>query len=122
MPYFLHPPGARVILACRDLTKAEAATAEICKETGSNDVVVHELDLASLTSVRQFAEKIKSEESRLDVLINNAGGLVLRKITFTGNIMCNPHDNMTFHNILLRVEILKLKLFSFHMVNCCLKR
>ncbi|XP_071795688.1 retinol dehydrogenase 12-like [Asterias amurensis] len=65
--------GARVILACRDLAKAEAAVTEICKETGSNNLVVRKLDLASLASIRAFAEKIKAEETRLDILVNNAG-------------------------------------------------
>ena len=65
--------GARVIMACRDLEKAKAAQTEVVKESGSSDVVVKKLDLASLKSVREFAEQIKSEESRLDVLLNNAG-------------------------------------------------
>ena len=65
--------GARVILACRDLAKAEAAAKEIRKETGNEEVAVYKLDLASLVSVRECAEKIKARESRLDILINNAG-------------------------------------------------
>lgn len=35
-----------------------------------------ELDLASLESVRQCAKKILETESKLDVLINNAGMLL----------------------------------------------
>ena len=50
---------------------------EICKETGSNNLVVRKLDLASLASIRAFAEKIKAEETRLDILVNNAGGLLV---------------------------------------------
>ncbi|XP_022107531.1 retinol dehydrogenase 13-like isoform X2 [Acanthaster planci] len=65
--------GARVILACRDLAKAQAALAEIREDTGNRNLTVVKLDLASLASVRECAEKIKAEESRLDILINNAG-------------------------------------------------
>ncbi|XP_078590978.1 retinol dehydrogenase 13-like isoform X1 [Branchiostoma floridae x Branchiostoma japonicum] len=65
--------GARVILACRSLQKAEEAAKEIRSQTGNKNVVVHKLDLASLTSVRQFAKVINDAEPRLDVLINNAG-------------------------------------------------
>ncbi|XP_078590974.1 retinol dehydrogenase 12-like isoform X1 [Branchiostoma floridae x Branchiostoma japonicum] len=65
--------GARVILACRSLEKAEEAAKEIRSQTGNKNVVVHKLDLASLTSVRQFAKVINDAEPRLDVLINNAG-------------------------------------------------
>ncbi|XP_066280167.1 retinol dehydrogenase 12-like [Branchiostoma lanceolatum] len=65
--------GARVILACRDLTKAEAAAAEIRHDTGNGNVVIEKLDLASLKSVREFAARVNAKESRLDILINNAG-------------------------------------------------
>lgn len=65
--------GARVILACRDVLKAERVAADISKETGRKDVIVQQLDLASLESVRKFAERIQKSESRLDILINNAG-------------------------------------------------
>ena len=46
--------GARLILACRDTDKAEAARLEIIQETGvaSDKVQVREIDLASLRSVR----------------------------------------------------------------------
>uniref|UniRef100_A0A3P8VY14 Dehydrogenase/reductase (SDR family) member 13a, tandem duplicate 2 n=1 Tax=Cynoglossus semilaevis TaxID=244447 RepID=A0A3P8VY14_CYNSE len=65
--------GARVILACRNRDKAEAAIAEIQQETGSTDSVYMHLDLASLKSVRSFAETFLNTEKRLDLLINNAG-------------------------------------------------
>lgn len=45
-----------------------------CKqETGNNQVIFMQLDLASLKSVRSFAERFLQSESRLDLLINNAG-------------------------------------------------
>ncbi|CAN7995988.1 unnamed protein product [Ixodes pacificus] len=63
---------ARVILACRNLEKANEAAREILAETGQSVVVKH-LDLASFKSVRKFARDIVDTEARLDVLINNAG-------------------------------------------------
>ncbi|XP_028968308.1 retinol dehydrogenase 11 [Galendromus occidentalis] len=65
--------GARIILACRTMTKAEAARDEIIKETGNKDIHCKKLDLASFKSVREFAAEINATEKRLDVLINNAG-------------------------------------------------
>ncbi|XP_030299383.1 dehydrogenase/reductase SDR family member 13-like [Sparus aurata] len=65
--------GARVILACRNRDKAESAIADIQEETGSTDVLYMQLDLASLKSVRCFTETFLKSESRLDLLINNAG-------------------------------------------------
>ncbi|XP_019647927.1 PREDICTED: retinol dehydrogenase 13-like [Branchiostoma belcheri] len=65
--------GARVILACRDLTKAETAASEIRKSTGNGNVVIEQLDLASLASVRTFATIINEREPKVNILINNAG-------------------------------------------------
>uniref|UniRef100_A0A667WL98 Dehydrogenase/reductase (SDR family) member 13b.1 n=1 Tax=Myripristis murdjan TaxID=586833 RepID=A0A667WL98_9TELE len=65
--------GARVILACRSQQRGEAALAEVKRESGSSQVVFMQLDLASLKSVRDFAETFLKAEPRLDLLINNAG-------------------------------------------------
>ncbi|KAI1895146.1 hypothetical protein AGOR_G00103300 [Albula goreensis] len=66
---------ARVIMACRDQQRAEDAAQEIRVEAGSDqgEIVIKRLDLASLQSVHSFCEEIIKEESRIDVLINNAG-------------------------------------------------
>ncbi|XP_064455500.1 retinol dehydrogenase 12-like isoform X2 [Ornithodoros turicata] len=64
--------GARVILACRSRSRGQEARDEIKRLTGG-DVVLKSLDLCSLASVRAFAEDVLATESRLDVLINNAG-------------------------------------------------
>ncbi|KAJ8403913.1 hypothetical protein AAFF_G00347810 [Aldrovandia affinis] len=65
--------GARMILACRSKARAEAAVFDIRRESGNNEVVYMLLDLASLKSVRSFAENFLKTEPRLDLLINNAG-------------------------------------------------
>ncbi|XP_056612944.1 dehydrogenase/reductase SDR family member 13b.1 [Triplophysa dalaica] len=65
--------GARVILACRNQVLGEAAVAVVKRESGSKNVVFMKLDLASLKSVRSFAQTFLKTEERLDILINNAG-------------------------------------------------
>ncbi|KAK5921513.1 hypothetical protein CgunFtcFv8_018871 [Champsocephalus gunnari] len=65
--------GARVVMACRDLTRAETAAEEIRQTTGNGNVVIRHLDLSSLYSVRQFSKEFLQTEDRLDILINNAG-------------------------------------------------
>uniref|UniRef100_A0A3P8TPA3 Si:ch211-107o10.3 n=1 Tax=Amphiprion percula TaxID=161767 RepID=A0A3P8TPA3_AMPPE len=65
--------GARVILACRDMDRANKAAEDVRKKSGNDNVIVKKLDLASLQSVRQLAKDILASEERLDVLINNAG-------------------------------------------------
>src|SRR4051812_41541122 len=57
--------GAHVVLACRNVASAREAAAKI---DGSTDVA--ELDLASLDSVRRFAESV---DRPVDLLVNNAG-------------------------------------------------
>ena len=42
-------------------------------QTGNENIVVRELDLSQLKSVRKFASVILQHESRLDILVNNAG-------------------------------------------------
>jgi NAD(P)-dependent dehydrogenase (short-subunit alcohol dehydrogenase family) len=83
--------GANVVLACRDTGKAERAAIRIRAELAamkpggpesggpesgsleSGSVAVLRLDLASLASVREAAELIRSGYPQLALLINNAG-------------------------------------------------
>ncbi|XP_029959483.1 retinol dehydrogenase 13 [Salarias fasciatus] len=72
--------GARVILACRDLTRGRIAADEIRQQSGNGNVVVKKLDLASLQSVRDLTKEIEEKEERLDILINNAGVMMCPKL------------------------------------------
>lgn len=65
--------GARLLLACRNEKRGIEARDRIVALTGNTNVHYRHLDLASLTSVRKFAQEILNTESRLDVLLNNAG-------------------------------------------------
>lgn len=60
-------------MACRDPHKGEQAKKRIVEATDNTNIVVKVLDLSSLDSVRKFANDIQATESRLDVLVNNAG-------------------------------------------------
>ncbi|GAA5063008.1 SDR family NAD(P)-dependent oxidoreductase [Streptomyces similanensis] len=65
--------GAHVILAVRDEGKGHTAAAEIAAEQPGAALEVRRLDLADLGSVRAFAEQLRADHPRLDVLVNNAG-------------------------------------------------
>jgi NAD(P)-dependent dehydrogenase (short-subunit alcohol dehydrogenase family) len=67
--------GANVHMACRNKSKGSKVAKEISKATGNPNVFVHQLDLASLKSVKLFAEKFLATNPKIDVLINNAGML-----------------------------------------------
>ena len=58
--------GANVVGAARDLAKAEAATAQIRKDAAANggSFELVELDLASLASVRDCADRLVERASR----------------------------------------------------------
>lgn len=60
--------GATVILACRNLDKTRAAADRMGGTTE-----VEKLDLSSLSSVRDFADRVHASHTKLDLLVNNAG-------------------------------------------------
>ncbi|KAA0184219.1 Retinol dehydrogenase 11 [Fasciolopsis buskii] len=98
--------GAVVIMACRNRERAEAAkekllslygesnadwmktdvadpsVVESLKPIKAEQLILEELDLASLESVRQFATKVMQNHPKIDLLINNAG-LALDKYSIT---------------------------------------
>jgi NAD(P)-dependent dehydrogenase (short-subunit alcohol dehydrogenase family) len=65
--------GAHVLMTARDQDKAAAAVAEIRGTVGEPSLEVVALDLASLASVREAAERILAAHATLDILVNNAG-------------------------------------------------
>ena len=67
--------GAHVAITARSQAKGEAALADIKNRSESDDVELLLADFASLASTRRFAEKFKTNHDRLDVLVNNAGGI-----------------------------------------------
>ena len=69
--------GADVILAVRNTTAGETAAHSIRAENPDATVSVRQLDLASLDSVRAFAARVSDELDRVDLLVNNAGLVIL---------------------------------------------
>ena len=60
-------------MGCRDMEKAMSAIKEIKEQNPEAVLSLFKLDLSSLKSVRQFAQKVIEQENRIDILINNAG-------------------------------------------------
>ena len=69
--------GAEVIVASRDPIKAERSILKIKEEIPGAKLEFIELNLANLDSVRKFAEKFKSKYNSLDILLNNAGIMLI---------------------------------------------
>jgi retinol dehydrogenase 12 len=76
--------GGRVFIGCRSAAAGEAALARIKAQSGSADVFLLPLDLASLSSVRDFAAAFLARDEPLHVLVNNAGVGGQRGITDDG--------------------------------------
>lgn len=69
---------SRLVLACRDLRKAEAAKEEVLTTLTENkrtttDIQCWKLDMASRASLVAFAERANSELDRIDAIVLNAG-------------------------------------------------
>ncbi|XP_011697335.1 PREDICTED: WW domain-containing oxidoreductase isoform X2 [Wasmannia auropunctata] len=65
--------GCDVILACRDVEKANEAIKLIQQEKESANCVALKMDLSSLSSVREAVEQFKQKFKSLHILILNAG-------------------------------------------------
>jgi len=65
--------GARVLLAVRSVTSGQRARDTILTEFPQASVEVRRLDLASLASVKDFAEGLLADGTPVDLLLNNAG-------------------------------------------------
>ena len=68
--------GADIVLAVRNQAKGDLAKAEIIEEYVKAKVTVSILDLSSLKSVKTFSENFTKAQTRLDLLINNAGIMI----------------------------------------------
>ena len=72
----LYEAGAHVILACRSEANAQQALNRMQAQGGKGSLEIGVLDLASLDSVKQFADTIITKHKQLHLLINNAGVMI----------------------------------------------
>lgn len=77
---WLAEAGATVVLACRNLKKAETAKGKITDLVPGSSIVTMELDLSNLLDVRAFVDRFKDSGRELHILVLNAG------------IMSVPHE------------------------------
>src|SRR5829696_7658371 len=71
--------GARVVAIGRDRGKGETATAEIKATSGNEALELMVADLSSQAEIHRLAREFEAHHDRLDVLVNNAGGLHSRR-------------------------------------------
>jgi retinol dehydrogenase-13 len=96
--------GAEVVLACRDAARGAAVADEL---GGGPPPTVRVLDLADQASVRAFVDRYRAGHDRLDVLVNNAGGLFPMRRTSVDGIELTFATNVLGQH-LLTSELLDL--------------
>lgn len=97
--------GAQVIMACRSVSKGEEAKKQIAKFIPKADVTVMELDLTDMNSIKSFVAKFKQNHTKLDVLLNNAGIMMvpygLTKNGFENQVGTNHLGHFALTGLLL---------------------
>ena len=71
--------GATVVVAGRSAARCAATVDRIGRQTGNSSVEFLLADLSSQKEVHNLAAEFKSRHDRLDVLVNNAGAIVLSR-------------------------------------------
>lgn len=71
--------GATVVMVCRNEEKGRAVMEDINADVGLERVHLLLADFSMQSSIKSMAEEFKQKFDRLDILINNAGGLINSK-------------------------------------------
>ncbi|WP_040950718.1 SDR family oxidoreductase [Gorillibacterium massiliense] len=71
--------GYRVVMACRHVGRGQDALAEAFKQSSSGDLDLMICDLGSLAGIRSFAAEFNRKYDKVDVLINNAGVVSIKR-------------------------------------------
>jgi retinol dehydrogenase-12 len=72
--------GAEIVMVGRDEQRTAQAAEQIRSQTGSSSVSYLLADLSSIKDVRRVAQEFKDKYKKLDVLLNNAGAVFLRRM------------------------------------------
>ncbi len=97
--------GARIIMVARNEERGTSARQRIISETGARvDLIL--CDLSLVADTKRMAEEIRQHYSRLDILINNAGGAYAKRTVTPEGL------DDTFALNVLAPFVLTLELFS----------
>jgi len=73
--------GATLVITGRNRDKAAATVAELKAASNNQKIEFLIADLSSQAEVRRLADEFKQKHDRLDVLVNNAGGVFVKRQT-----------------------------------------
>lgn len=100
--------GGTVHMVCRNPTKGEEVRQEIIKLTNNEKVHLHIADLSIMADITRLAQDFKQNHKRLDVLVNNGGGMTSERKKTKEGIESNFALNTlgTFHLTMSLLDIL----------------
>jgi len=94
--------GATVHMVCRSKERGEAAKKEIIDESKNTKVNLHIVDMSQPRQVYKFAKEFASNQSSLNILVNNAGCMINERETVEG-LEANFATNTLGTHILTKV-------------------
>jgi NAD(P)-dependent dehydrogenase (short-subunit alcohol dehydrogenase family) len=71
--------GARLVIVARDRARGESMLADLIVRTPGCGHSIHYADLSRIKEVKRVAREIATAETRIDVLVNNAGAMFARR-------------------------------------------
>jgi NAD(P)-dependent dehydrogenase (short-subunit alcohol dehydrogenase family) len=101
--------GARVVFVARDRARGDATLANLKAANSSADHKMHLGDLSSISEMKRVANEITARESRIDVLINNAGAVFLSRKTSVDHLEMTFATNHMAYFVLTNILLDRLK-------------
>jgi retinol dehydrogenase 14 len=101
--------GANVIMVCRDKSKGQVAKDEITKQSGNANVELFLADLASMASIRNLVESFRQRHNHLNILVNNAGLIMGKRVETVDNLETTFEVNYISHFLLTLLLLDTLK-------------
>jgi retinol dehydrogenase-13 len=95
--------GAHVIMLCRSQPRGELALVEARRQSGSERIELMLCDLGSLASIRAFADGFLAKHKVLDVLVNNAGVVTVKRQTTSDGFEAMTGVNHLGHFLLTQL-------------------
>jgi NAD(P)-dependent dehydrogenase (short-subunit alcohol dehydrogenase family) len=101
--------GATVVMLCRNEAKGKTAQHSIIQSSGNERVDLLIADLAEMQDVRRAAMQLNSKYPKLDVLVNNAGGIIYPRRETSQGLEATFAGNYLGHFLLTELLLDKLK-------------
>ncbi len=101
--------GSSVTMVCRDEANGTIARDEIIKALGNQKTELMIADLASLESVRKLAENFKQKHDKLNVLVNNAGLIMGKRVITVDGLETTFEVNYLSHFLLTNLLLDTMK-------------